>query len=122
MAPGAAIDELGLRPEDDEVVTRVFGAGKSHPWSDQLTDEIMDWMDSAALSYLKAKRDSKALDRLTSQFSEFLDRIILERFEGLNFAAREIHENPPYHTADRWPRTELSIIRTVVEWAFGRSL
>lgn len=122
MAWGAAIDELGLHREDYEIVDRVFGAGKAHPWSDQLIDEIMDWMDSAALSYLKTKRDFATLEPFIPQFRAFLDRIILERFEALRSAARDVHENPPYLTADRWPQTALSIVRAVVEWAFGRSL
>ena len=121
MTPRTPIDELGLRSEEQEIVDRIFGAGKAHPWSDELVDQIMDWMDGVALSYLKNKRDVTALGSVIPQFKAFLDRIVLERFETLRSADRVVHEHPPYYTADRWPASEFSVIRTVVRWAFEDS-
>jgi hypothetical protein len=118
MSATNAIDQLSLTSEERAIVDRVFGSGKAHPWSDELVDDVMDWMDRAALNYLKARRDSTALEPFILEFKAVLDRIVLERFETLRSAERDVHEHPPYHTADRWPRAELSIVKTVVEWAF----
>jgi len=113
------IDDLGLSPAERVIVKRLFGAGRSHPWSDALTDEIMDWIDVIVFNYLVARRDRRIIESYIPQFQELLDKVILERFESLRSAQENVHENPPYHTADRWPRAEFSVAKTVVEWAFG---
>jgi hypothetical protein len=119
MAGETPIKELGLSEQEWKIFTRVFGSGRKHPWSDALLDSMMDWTDSIVIEYLKAKRNPEVLKDLMPQLAPLLDRIILDRVEGLRAAAENIHENPPYFTADRWPREELSVISRVVAWAFG---
>lgn len=121
MLGKSAISELRLRTNEQAVVDRVFGAGKSQPWSDELADQVMEWMGSVALFYLKAKRDASILEPSIGELSKLLDKIILERFESLQSAAVDVHEDPPYHTDDRWPTVEFRIAKMVIDWAFGNS-
>jgi len=112
------VAELMLGPDEQAIVERVFGAGRSHPWTDNLVDEMMDWIGRVALSYLAAKRDPAAIICRIPEFRAFLDRIVLERFESARAAAEEVHEFPPYRAADHWPRTELPVVKAVIAWAF----
>ncbi len=119
MLGKSAISALGLRTDEQTIVDRVFGAGKAQPWSDELADQIMEWMGSVALIYLKAKRDASILEPYVGELSTLLDKVILERFESLRSAALDVHEDPPYHTDDRWPTVEFPVAKTVIDWAFG---
>ena len=119
MSGGAPIDELGLSEHEWEIVNRIFGAGRKNPWSDALVDSMLDWTDSVAIEYLKAKRNPNVLKKLVPQLVPLLDRIILNRVESAREAAQNVHESPPYLTADRWPQEELPVISRVVAWAFG---
>jgi hypothetical protein len=112
------VKDLELTATEEALVDRILGTGRNHPWSDELTDEITDWMGSAALTYLKAGRDSAAVEAFVPRFCEFLDRIILERYESLRSAARDVHENPPYYSADRWPTLDACLIQAVIDRAF----
>lgn len=111
-------DELGLEARERELVEQLFGAGRTHPMSDELIDETTDLLDRAALRYLKTRRDSRAIEMLSTELKALLDKVILERYHSLCDANRDIHEYPPYYTADRWPGTHLSTVRRVIEWAF----
>ena len=112
-------DELPLDAQERLIVERVFGAGRKHPLSDGMMDEVMDVLDRAALRYLKAKRDSRVLEVLLPELQVLLDKVILERYMSLCDADRDVHESPPYYTADRWPCSHLPAVNKLIVWAFG---
>lgn len=119
MSVSDRLDELAFDAQDRAIVDQVFGAGRMHPLSDELIDEVMDLLDRAALRYLKAKRDSRVVEMLSPELHILLDKVILERYKSLCNADREIHESPPYYTGDRWPRSQVPTVKKIIAWAFG---
>jgi hypothetical protein len=119
MSGGAPIDELGLSAREWEIVLEVFGAGRAHPWTDALIDEMLDLIGHATVAYLTARRNPAVLEGLVPQLALHLDKIIRERVASLRGAAEDVHDNPPYATADRWPRETLPVVERVAAWAFA---
>jgi len=122
MESDRRIGELKLTSQEQSTIRGAFRAGKTHPWSDRLVDEAMDLIDDVAFNYLIAKRDSKAIERFVPAIKNLLDNVLLERLESARCADSDVRENPPYHTADRWPRNELPTVEKIMKWAFGDRL
>jgi len=122
MAPDRMATELGLTFAEQSTVENVFRTGRGHPWSDRLVDEAIDLIDLVAFDYLRTKRELGAIVHFVPMIRSLLDKVLLERLDSARSADRDVRENPPYHTADRWPRRELPVVEKVMTWAFEAQL
>jgi len=77
----------GLNAHEEQIVREIFGVGCKDPYPDELQDAVADWLDSAAMTYLKARRNAAVLVPLVSQLALLLVRI-------RNVPARFVGERP----------------------------
>lgn len=110
--------EQDFSVEDEQIARMIFGAGCKNPYPDELHDFVEDWLDTIAVTYLRARRQACVLLPAIPQLALLLDQIMLSRLRDLRAAAQDVYTNPPYYTADRWPQAYLPPIERMIKWAF----
>jgi hypothetical protein len=110
------IEELALTEQEQGIVKATLCSGK---WKDDVTGDVIEWMDSALQTYLEGKRDLKMLVPLVPQLASLLDRILRDRLGNVRLAAEDVRRNPPRVSEECWPLEYLPTVERVVAWAFA---